>query len=83
MNIRLFKANKDNEMSENNNQLPKPQEESIPEQTPEIPEDALQGLISRFGPGIGELLNAGPHRASMYFLLTIIKSSQIHFSSLV
>eukprot|EP00339_Tiarina_fusa_P025807 CAMPEP_0117003470 /NCGR_PEP_ID=MMETSP0472-20121206/4774_1 /TAXON_ID=693140 ORGANISM="Tiarina fusus, Strain LIS" /NCGR_SAMPLE_ID=MMETSP0472 /ASSEMBLY_ACC=CAM_ASM_000603 /LENGTH=1404 /DNA_ID=CAMNT_0004704119 /DNA_START=206 /DNA_END=4423 /DNA_ORIENTATION=- len=46
-------------MSEN--QLPKPEETT--EQTPEIPEDALQGLLSRFGPGFGELLNAGPHRA--------------------
>ena len=34
--------------------------------TQEIPEDALQGLLSRFGHGIGELLNAVPNRASTY-----------------
>lgn len=49
-------------MSENN-QLPKPEESPIPEQSPELSED-LQGILSRLGPTFGELLNSGT-RASM------------------
>ena len=31
-----------------------------------IPEEALQGLLSRFGPGISELLQAGSQRSSTF-----------------
>ena len=47
--------------------LPKP-EDSPNEQTPEIPEEALQGLINRFGPGISELLGAGSQRGSTFII---------------
>mmetsp|Transcript_4897 Transcript_4897/g.5952 ORF Transcript_4897/g.5952 Transcript_4897/m.5952 type:complete len:1457 (-) Transcript_4897:33-4403(-) len=56
-----FKASPTNDLEMSEKPLPKP-EDSPNEQTPEIPEEALQGLINRFGPGISELLGAGSQR---------------------